>query len=43
MSEDNQLNQLDRVKIKYPDIDDNEFSKKIGSIFRQYKIKPKNL
>jgi hypothetical protein len=41
MSEDNQLNQLDRVKIKYPDIDDNEFSKKIGSIFRQYKIKPK--
>lgn len=41
MSEDNQLYQLDRAKIKYPDIDDNEFSKKIGSIFRQYKIKPK--
>jgi hypothetical protein len=28
-------------KIKYPNIGDHEFSKKIGKIFKQYKIKPK--
>jgi hypothetical protein len=32
---------LNREKIKYPIIGDNEFSKKIGKIFRQYKIKEK--
>jgi superfamily II DNA or RNA helicase len=32
---------LDRQKIKFPNIDDNDFSKKIGTIYKQYKIKPK--
>jgi superfamily II DNA or RNA helicase len=31
--------ELSRQKIKYPDIDDNDFSKKIGAIYKQYKIK----
>jgi len=30
---------LNRQKIKFPNIDDNDFSKKIGQIYKQYKIK----
>ena len=30
---------LSRDKNKYPNIGDNDFSKKIGKIFKQYKIK----
>lgn len=32
---------LNRQKIKFPNIDDNDFSKKIGQIYKQYKIKQK--
>ena len=39
MSED--INQLNREKIKYPNIDDNDFREKIGKIFKQYKISDK--
>lgn len=37
-SEENQLN---RTIIKYPNTNDNDFAKKIGNIFKQYRIKPK--
>jgi superfamily II DNA or RNA helicase len=44
-NQDNPLYNLNRLKsidkIKYPIIGDHEFSKKIGKIFKQYKIKPK--
>ena len=32
---------IERSKIKYPDIKDNDFRQDIGKIFKQYKIKPK--
>ena len=51
MSENNNINNnpdtlsistnLSRDKNKYPNIGDNEFAKKIGKIFKQYKIKEK--
>jgi len=31
--------EVSRQKIKYPDINDNDFSKKVGTIYKQYKIK----
>ena len=37
-SEENQLN---RTIIKYPNTNDNDFAKKIGNIYKQYRIKPK--
>jgi len=33
--------ELNRTIIKYPNTNDNDFAKKIGNIFKQYRIKPK--
>ena len=41
IKEESENIELNRTILKYPDINDNDFSKKIGNLFKQYRIKPK--
>ena len=43
MSEDLIEYNIERSKIKYPDIKDTNFRQDIGKIFKQYKIKDKKI